>query len=340
LFIGSLNKKVPHETIFSLGDAPEKKPNHGKKSFIKLLFSFLSQSGDIQDSEFLRALENSSQCTPKSKMCILSEGAYGRAYKLDDGENSLVVKLPLDKGFDKIEMELNIQAYKACKQFPINPIVEALGFWRSPTLQSISKTNNFAFVYKYEDSYSTYAELIRRTQLSTEDFKSLAFQMCVVLHTLQTKLPGFCHNDVHGYNILIKKTSTRFSFANKDYEGSYYLKLLDFGMSQTRAKCTRDAQRIWQVTKYNPFVDFLTFCNHTLIYASAYAKKNNKYPVWLAEFLRFVGKHFHPQCVKNGKGTGAWLHYKYLYIDHDDGLKYINSKPNSLLSILKDPYFD
>jgi hypothetical protein len=339
LFIGSLNKKVPHETIFTLGDTP-KSPGK-KKSFITLLYSFLSQSGDIQDSEFLNALENSSQCTPTSKMCILSEGSYGRAYKLEDGQNSLVVKLPLEKGFDKIEMELNILAYKSCKQFRINPIVEALGFWRSPTLQSTSKKNNFAFVYKYEDSFSTYAELIRQTQLSTEDFKSLVFQVCSVLDTLQLKMPGFCHNDLHGYNILISKTiGFRFSFGNTELEGSYYLKLLDFGMSETRAQSTHDAQHFWQKTKYNPFVDFLTFCNHTLIYASASAKKNGKYPTWLAEFLRFVGKHFHPQCVMNGKGTGSWLNYKYLFIEHDDGIKYINSKPNSLLSILKDPYFD
>jgi hypothetical protein len=124
------------------------------------------------------------------------------------------------------------------------------------------------------------------------------------------------------------------------HKGSYYCKILDFGMAETRAKYTRDARQLWSSTKYNPFVDFLMFCNRTLIYASASAKKHGKYPVWLAEFLRFLERHFHPQCIMNGKGTGSWLHYKYLYIEHADGIDYINSKPKSLQYILTDVFFD
>lgn len=336
MFIASLNKKVPRETIFSFGaDEPKKK---GKKSYADLLFSFLSQSGENDDTEFLSALRESSQCTATSKMCLISEGAYGRAYKLEDSDVSLVIKIPIENGFDKIEMQLNIQAFKACKQFKINPIAEALGFYRSSSLRLLHK-NNFAFVYKYEDSLSTYAELIRQTPLSVNDFKSLVFQQCLVLHTLQTKLPGFCHNDLHGYNILIIRNAARHSFGSIKVDGSYCLKILDFGMAQTRALCTRDARKLYHETEYNPFVDFLSFCNHTLIYASAHAKKQGKYPPWLADFLRFLQRHFHPQCIMNGKGTGAWLHYKYLFIDHPDGIKYINSKPKSLVSILNDKYF-
>jgi hypothetical protein len=327
----------------SIAKEPVKK-SRNKSKYISLLYDFVRHSNTsfIEDSDIIADLQHSSKCTAHSKLCSLSSGEYGQAFKLEskDGD-AVVVKLPLQNhGFDVVEMELNMQAYKSAKQFKVNPIAEALGYWRSPTLQKLVGKQNYAFLYKYEDSFSTYAELIRNTVISKEDFKSLVFQMCVVLHILQTKMPGFCHNDLHGYNILIVKHSEAFTYDGATHKGSYCIKILDFGMSETREKYTKDARNLWSKTRYNAFVDFLMFCNRTLIYASAHAKKQGKYPVWLAEFLRFLERHFHPQCIMNGSGTGAWLNYKYLHVEHSEGIKYITSKPKSLHYILTDSYFD
>ncbi len=317
------------------------------EAYLRLIREYILYPTDsfINDEDLITDLQNSAQCSKLSKLCNLSEGVYGKTYKLKTEKETLVIKLPYgSSGFDVSEIKLNLEAYHYAKSFRVNPIAEALGYWRSPTLHREFKKRNYAFVYKYESSLSTYADLMRRAHLTSKDFKSLLFQVCLVLQTLQSKMPGFCHNDLHGYNILIvRNPGVTFSYDGAYHRGAYCLKILDFGMAESKSIVTDDADRLWFRTSHNPIVDFLMFCNRTLIYASAAAKKHRYYASWHAEFLRFLERHFHPQCIMNGKGTGAWLHYKYLHIEDSKGIEYVNStflNTKPFQALLEDKFFD
>lgn len=291
-------------------------------------------------------------CSAQLKACKLSDGAYGFAYKLEDKKDKLVVKLPKGNfGFDVIEMELNVKAYETVKRaFPSHKsqfVAQALGFWKSAALAEKFQSRNFAFVYKYEDSLSAYADLIREKQVAPADFKSIVFQVALALWTLQKHMPGFCHNDMHGDNVLITRNSQTFSYSHGGstirHGGKYGVKILDFGMSSTAQKVTDDGKALWSEIRNNPVVDFLMFCNRTLVYASAGAKKAKSYAPWHQPFLHMLERHFVPEVIQNGKGTGQWLDHKYLNISMIDGFQWVNKTypPGShpMSAILRDPFF-
>jgi serine/threonine protein kinase len=305
-----------------------------------------------EEEQVVTELLATKECSAKLKACLLSEGAYGFAYKLEDKKDKMVVKLPKGtRGFDIIEMEMNLKAYETVRRaFPNHSsqfIAQALGYWKSAALAESFQSRNFAFVYKYEDSLSAYADLIREKQVSPVDFKSIVFQVALALWTLQKHMPGFCHNDMHGDNVLITRNSQTFTYTHGGttvrHGGKYGIKILDFGMSSTAQKVTDDGKALWKDVRNNPVVDFLMFCNRTLVYASAGAKRAKAYSPWHQPFLHMLERHFVPEVIQNGKGTGQWLDHKYLYISMQDGLQWVNKTypPGShpMSAILKDPFF-
>lgn len=305
------------------------------------------------DEAVVKSLYATKECSAKLRACLLSEGGYGFAYKLEDKGDKMVVKLPLKgkQGFDINEIEMNLKAYETVKRaFPSHNsqfVAQALGYWKSAALVESFQSRNFAFVYKYEDSLSAYADLIREKQVSAVDFKSIVFQVALALWTLQKHMPGFCHNDMHGDNVLITRNTQSFSYTyggkTIKHGGKYGIKILDFGMSSTNSKVTDDGKALWREVRDNPIVDFLMFCNRTLVYASAGAKRAKAYAPWHQPFLHMLERHFVPQVIQNGKGTGQWLDHKYLHINMLDGFQWVNKTypPGShpLSTILKDPFF-
>jgi hypothetical protein len=299
--------------------------------------------------------------------CLLSEGVYGAAYQLKDANHNIIVKLPKSAkrpkgygdegdGFDEWEIKFNQLAYEIINTlvgdtFGENLIAKPLGFWKSPSLskRGFSK-NDFVFVYNFEPSLNTYAELVRTTAISKHDFKVIMFQVVLMLDVLQSDEPGFCHNDMHGYNILVKKNDKNVKFSSVGYgakeqelTGKYIIKLLDFGMCSSNSNETKDGKRMWRQTRGCPMVDFLMFCNKSLMYASAYNAKTKKYQEWNQDLLSMTGRLFPPQAIKNGDGTGQWLDEKYLHLTTAEGYAWIKKEfPKDtfpLLKVLNDVFF-
>jgi hypothetical protein len=167
-----------------------------------------------------------------------------------------------------------------------------------------------------------------------------------MLDTLQNQEPGLCHNDLHGYNMLVKKNDANVSFSDgKSLErtGKYIIKVLDFGMCSSIDHETKDAKRLWRQTRGCPMVDFLMFCNRTLMYASAYNSKTKTFQAWNEEFLAMLGRFFPAPAIKNGKDTGQWLDQKYLHLDTAEGHSWIKAEyPRGtfpLNQVLNDNFF-
>ena len=345
-----LNSKSPRRPCKKSSSKGRNGSLKGSSIINLILDTYLKSSSfdEKNEQEAITLLYEAKNCG-KEFPCLLSEGVYGAAYQVKNANHNIIVKLPKSAkmvkgygkdtdGFDEWEMKFNQLAYEAIQRFTMytfgeNLIAHPLGFWRSPSLTARGfKQNNFVFVYNFESSISTYAELIRTTALSKPDFKSIVFQVLLMLDALQNKVQGFCHNDLHGYNMLIKKNDSHASFSHnlngeeKTMSGKYVIKLLDFGMCSSNKHETKDAKRLWRQTRGSPIVDFLMFCNKTLMYASAYNAKTRTYQAWNEEFLAMLGRIFPPQVIKNGKDTGQWLDQKYLHLDSAEAFTWIKKE--------------
>jgi hypothetical protein len=292
--------------------------------------------------------------------CEISKGAFGKAYKLEEDGHSIVVKVPrLRKkkstaGFDLKEEEFQTMAHRAfVPNFPreIIPIAKSLGYWASPSLEKFFKPkSNNCFAIEYIDSLATFSKLMGETGVSLRDFTGLLFQCAVALHTLQTKINGFCHNDLHGYNILIVKgdPSKTYKTSGKTFFGCrYQIKIIDFGMATSLTDSTPDGKK-YHLTRGNPMVDFLQICNKCVLYGyRIMEKKKYQKPEWIAPLLQFMGRYFPNELIKNGNGNdleGKWLHKSFLSIKNPKGIKWINTNfpPQTypLKKIILDPFFD
>ncbi len=291
--------------------------------------------------------------------CEISKGAFGKAYKLQEEEQTIVVKVPRIKkrteyGFDVKEAEFQDMAYMAfVPNFPPDyiPIAKSLGYWESPSLAKFLKRDtNFCFVIDYINSLAPFSKLIGDMGVNNRDFKGLLFQCAIALHTLQSKIQGFCHNDMHGYNILVVKgnpNKTYKIFGKAFTAGRYQIKIIDFGMASSLDETTYDGEK-YHLTHGNPAVDFLQICNKCILYGYRFMDKNfDRKPEWLGELLQFLGNYFPNELIKNGNGSdleGKWLHKSFVSIKHPDGIKWINKnfppKTFPFKTFLLDPFFD
>jgi len=335
----------------------------GGRKLVSTVLDFLDGHGINKYTEkaLLYYLVKSPKCilnTQKSA-CEISKGAFGKAYKLEEDGHEIVVKVPrlkkkTDYGFDIKEAEFQDMAYMAfTPNFPHDyiPIAKSLGYWESPSLAKYLKPNtNFCFAIDYIESLAPFSKLVGGQGVNKRDFTGLLFQCAIALHTLQTKIRGFCHNDMHGFNILVVKGNPRKTykvFGKSFTAGKYQIKIIDFGMATSLDETTYDGKK-YHLTQGNPVVDFLQVCNKCILYGYRFmAKNSDRKPEWLGELLQFMGRFFPNELIKNGTGSdteGKWLHKSFVSVKHPDGIKWVNStyppRTFPLKKFILDPFFD
>jgi serine/threonine protein kinase len=355
----------PYEYDYSSDEEQDSKQHQilGGKKLITTVLDFLDgkKIDPKVEKALLYYLMKSKKCdlSEKKSACEISKGAFGKAYKLQEEGHTIVVKVPRLKkktnyGFDTMEADFQDMAYLAfTPNFPHDyiPIAKSLGYWESPSLAKFFKPKtNFCFAIDYIDSLAPFSKLVGKSVLSTRDFRGLLLQCAIALHTMQTKIQGFCHNDLHGYNILVVKGNTHKTykvFGKAFTAGKYQIKIIDFGMATSLAETTYDGKK-FHLTRGNPAVDFLQICNKCVLYGYRFMEKNqDRKPDWLGSLLQFMGRFFPNELIKNGNGSdteGKWLHKSFVSVKHPDGIKWINTnyppKSYPLKKFILDPFFD
>jgi len=147
----------------------------------------------------------------------LGSGNFGKVYKGECNRIKVAIKVPRIQDLDDEELAAIRQEVQIWSTKPHPNIVQFIGACTQP--------NNFQIVTELLEG--DLEQLVHsNAQLSMMEIMDMAYQMALGMTWLHRSVPQIIHRDLKTANVLYKKNG----------DGSYAIKLADFGLAQIKPK--------------------------------------------------------------------------------------------------------